>query len=309
MPFQNNTVLLVGGSGFIGSHLTHALLEAGATVRVLDVVRPRLDHPKLQWHEGSLLHGERLEQALDGCDIIYHLASTTTPRSSNEDMAFDVESNLSGSIKLLQLAAARDIKRFVFISSGGTVYGAPDILPAPEHSRTNPRCSYGIIKLAIEKYVLLFQQLHGLPACILRLSNPYGAYQRPDTGQGVIAAFCHRAAQGEPIHIWGDGNTVRDYLHINDATTALLLAAERDCEGQVLNIGSGIGHSVNDIIACIEECSGQQIEKRYHPARPFDIRTVYLDITAAQQVLGWQPSTALEDGITSHMREIAQGKA
>ncbi len=290
-------VLVTGGAGFIGSHLIRALLEKGYSVRCLDLHAPGFKHECLDWVEGSFVHEDKICEALEGCDVLFHLASATIPKTSNDDPVFDINNNLVGTIQLLQRALEKGIGKVVFSSSGGTVYGAPVKVPVSESSDKHPLCSYGIVKLAIEKYLLMFHQLYGLDTCSLRLANPYGAEQRPDTGQGVIAAFCHRALKGQPIEIWGDGSVIRDYIHISDVIAAMLKALESDCGGSVLNIGSGEGASLNDIIAFIEAACGHPIDKSYKLSRPFDVPAIYLDISHAKSRLGWSPATNLQDGI------------
>lgn len=304
-----HNILVIGGAGFIGSHLTTALLEAGHRVLCLDVKPPAIRHERLQWVEGSFIHREKINEVLEGCDVVYHLASATVPKTSNDDPAFDINSNLIGTTHLLQCAVQNRIRKLIFTSSGGTVYGRPDSLPVSEASPTQPLCSYGIVKLAIEKYLFMFHHLHGLNACVLRLSNPYGENQRPDTGQGVIAAFCHKAMSGQPIEIWGDGSVIRDYIHIADVTDAMIKAMYVDCGGQVLNIGSGQGTSLNEIIVHIETTCGQVIDRIYQKSRPFDVPAIYLDISAAAKKLDWRPRTPLDEGIGHLIHSIRRNAA
>lgn len=290
-------VLVTGGAGFIGSNLIRALLDAGHHVRCLDLHPPAITHGNLEWIEGNFTHVERICEALNGCNVVYHLASATIPKTSNDDPVFDIHNNLVGTVQLLQRAVEKNVRKLVFASSGGTVYGPPTTLPVPESSKTQPLCSYGIVKLAIEKYLLMFHQLYGLETCTLRLANPYGANQRPDTGQGVIAAFCHKALAGQPIEIWGDGSVIRDYIHITDVVAAMLKTLDSNCGGTVLNVGSGKGASLNDIITHIETACGHPIDRIYKASRPFDVPAIYLDVRLAQATLGWSPSTNLQDGI------------
>ena len=209
--------LVLGGGGFLGSHLSEALLAQGHAVRIFD--RPNLTRFKtfstgeaVQWVEGDFVNRAHLAEAVCGCDVIYHMVSTTLPRSSNENPAYDVESNVVGTLHLLEAARANRIKQTIFVSSGGTVYGVPQQVPIKESHPTDPICSYGISKLAIEKFLHLFQTLYGMEYCILRLANPFGERQRLATAQGAVAVFLAKALRNEEIEIWGDGSVVRDYF-------------------------------------------------------------------------------------------------
>ena len=207
--------LVLGGGGFIGSAIVDRLLRAGHPVRVFE--RPRVapfrvfePHEKVDWVTGDLLSTKDVESALCDVDAVFHLVSTTLPKGSNDDPIYDVQSNLVGTLQILNLMVRAGTRKLVFISSGGTVYGPPVRLPIDEQHPTNPQVSYGITKLAIEKYILLFRKIHGLDATILRLANPYGERQRVETAQGAAAAFLHRALRQEQVEIWGDGSIARD---------------------------------------------------------------------------------------------------
>lgn len=299
-------VLVIGASGFLGRHLVEGLLQQNYHVLALDRYNAFSAQEGLEYVEGSFLDVKLMASLLQDCDAIFHLASTTLPKTSNDDPLFDIESNLKGAVALLDLALEHNIQRLVFISSGGTVYGPPEQLPVPESHATDPACSYGIVKLAIEKYLRMYHQLHGLATCSLRLANPYGEYQSVDSGQGALTAFCHRALAGEPIEIWGDGSVVRDFVYAGDAIDAMIRALDAPCAGETINIGSGQGVSLNQLLDLIEEASGQQVVRDYRPGRNFDVPAIYLDIAKAQHLLAWQPQVPLAEGIgrlVASMRE------
>ena len=294
--------LVLGGGGFIGSHLTAALLAAGHDVRVLE--RPGRARPpeippsaKLDWQEGDFGHAEDIRRALEGVDTVFHLVSSTQPQSSNDDPAFDVQSNLLATLSLLEQLRAQPQVKLIFVSSGGTVYGVPGAVPIPETHPTEPTCSYGIVKLAIEKYLALYRILHGLDYRILRLANPYGPGQQGNRAQGAVGVFLAHIVQAEPIEVWGDGTVVRDYLYIGDVVAALLSAARYGGEARIFNIGSGQGRSVREIIAAIEAATGKTAAVRYTPGRKFDIPVSVLDIARARAELDWTPQTSLADGL------------
>lgn len=304
--------LVLGGRGFIGSHLVDALLAQGHSVRCFD--RPHvtplgdshLSNPNFELHEGDLVSETDVTEALVGCEICFHLVSTTLPKSSNADPMFDVESNVLGTVRLLTHAVKSGLKKVIFVSSGGTVYGVPMQLPIPETHPTEPACSYGISKLAIEKYLGLFKQLHGLDYTVLRLANPYGERQRTHASQGAVAVFLGKILRGEPVEIWGDGSVVRDYIHVADVVDALLAALEQTTSEHVFNIGAGRGHSLNEVLDTIERVTGRVADRRYLPGRVFDVPASVLSIERAEQMLGWVPRLEFEQGISRFDKWLAQ---
>jgi UDP-glucose 4-epimerase len=232
--------------------------------------------------------------------------STTLPQNSNENPVYDVESNVAGSLAMLQSAVRNKIRKVIFASSGGTVYGIPKQIPIPETHATDPLCSYGICKLAVEKYLHLFQALHGLDYCVLRLSNPFGERQRIASAQGAVTTFLHKALNAELIEIWGDGSVVRDYVYVGDAAQAMIAAIHEQANGRVVNVGSGLGQSLNDILAAIEKLTGRSVRRTYTKGRPFDVPFNVLDIGCARSVLGWQPGVSFAEGLarTAHWLSV-----
>lgn len=293
--------LVLGGKGFIGSHLVDALLGQGYKVRVFD--RPNtvfLGHPchaDVEVVEGDIASEADVAEAVVGCDVCFHLISTTLPKSSNLDPIFDIETNLLGTIRLLQHALSAGVKKMVFLSSGGTVYGAPVRLPIAEDHPTNPICSYGIIKLAIEKYLGMYHDLHGLDYTVLRLSNPFGERQRTLSSQGAVAVFLGKALRGEKVEIWGDGSVIRDYIYIADVIDAMLAAIANNGKERVFNIGSGHGLSLNQVLDTIEQVIGRNVERVYTEGRAFDTPISVLAIKRAEESLGWVPKTPFVDGL------------
>lgn len=291
--------LVLGGNGFIGSHLVDRLLREGHAVHVFDRQPERYRKPLagVVYHMQDFGNRAFLASVLPQMDMVFHLVSTTVPKTSNDDPAFDVMSNMVETIYLLEQCAKEKVKKFVFVSSGGAVYGTPAALPVPEDSPEKPESSYGIIKLAIEKYLGLFHRLYGLNYVVLRPSNPYGERQNPDGDQGVIAVFLGRIAKGRAIDIWGDGSNVKDYVYIEDLIDGMYRAAFGDPVHRVFNIGSGIGHSVSDIVRRISEKVDRPISVNYLPKGAFDVSRIYLDITRARKELGWEPRISLDEGL------------
>ena len=253
MPYtlRSLKVLVLGGRGFLGTHLVSALLEEGCAVRVLTrAIMPSGGPPGVEWVHGDFVSGRGVADALHGVDVVYHLLSTTVPSDSNADPMGDVNSNLVATLRLLKLMNGAGVKRIVYASSGGTVYGNPAALPVPEQHPLQPICSYGIVKAAVEGYLSLHAKRDGLIANTLRIANPYGAYQSRIGTQGVIATFVHHLLNNHPIEIWGDGSATRDYVYVPDVVRALVLAGRRT-ESGTFNIGSGVGHSVNDVLSVV----------------------------------------------------------
>ena len=307
--------LVLGGKGFIGSHLVDALLERGFRVRSFD--RPNLaslrDAPhhadRFESIDGDFASDADIAAAVADCDTCYHLISTTLPKSSNADPVFDVETNLLGTLRLLNHAVRGGMRKIVFISSGGTVYGRPARLPIDEEHATNPICSYGVTKLAIEKYLGMYLDLHGLDYTVLRVSNPYGERQRTHASQGVIAVFLSKALRGEALEIWGDGSVVRDYIHISDVVAALVAALSYRGEERVFNIGSGYGTSLNQVADAIRQATGRAVACRYLSARAFDVPASVLSIARAEATLCWKPRVSLPEGLGLTVRWLERQPA
>jgi len=294
--------VILGGGGFIGSAVTDRLLRAGHSVRIFE--RPRVESYRVfgagesvEWVTGDFLSAHDVGCAIEGADVVLHLVCTTLPKNSNDDPVYDVQSNLVGTLQLLNAMVARKVRRIVFISSGGTIYGIPKYLPIDESHPTDPLVSYGVTKLAIEKYLHLYESMHGIRALTLRVSNPYGERQRVETEQGVVGVFLHRALAGMPIEIWGDGSVTRDYIFIDDVAEAFVRAVEYSGPKKVFNISSGAGTSLNDLLGLLEAGIGQTIERRYLPARPFDVPVSVLSNELAWKELHWSPSVSMRDGI------------
>lgn len=303
MTQEHAHCLVLGGRGFIGSHLVDALLAQGHPVRCFykaspfDAPPPPSSGRRLEYFEGDLNDPARVAEALQGIDTVFHLISTTLPQSSNEDPAFDVSSNVLSTVRLMTDAVRLGVKRVVFVSSGGTVYGVPQVSPIPETHPTDPVCSYGITKLAIEKYMGLFRHLHGIECSVLRIANPFGERQRMRSGQGAVAVFLGKVLRGETLDIWGDGSVVRDYIYISDVIDALLAAMRYSGPEYVFNIGSGQGHSLNEVLQALENVTGRPAQRNYLPGRAFDVPSNVLCIERAGQQLGWAPKVGFEDGL------------
>ena len=304
--------LVLGGGGFLGGHIVEALQDEGFLVRVFDCVPRRATAARIDattdWCEGDFGNRGDVAAALKDCDVAFHLVATTLPRSSNEDPIHDLESNLVPTVRFIAAAVESGVKKVVFASSGGTVYGIPKTVPIAENHPTQPLCSYGIHKLAIEQYLHLYHSLHGLSYCVLRLANPFGERQRGDASQGAVAVFLDQALRGEEITVWGDGCAVRDYVYVGDVARAFCLAATHESATGVFNVGSGKGHSVNDLLAAIESLLGRAVRRRYSLGRAFDVPVNVLDIGLAGLALGWQPLVTFQTGLERTLRWLQASK-
>ena len=293
--------IVLGGGGFIGSHLSEALLDRMDRVTVFDRANaPYLDLLSRKGAvivTGNFLDIEDWHHLLNGVDLVYHLISTTVPKSSNDDPVFDVESNLVTTLKLLNVCKDARVKKVIIPSSGGTVYGVPQKVPIAESHPTDPISSYGITKLAIEKYAHLFWTLYGLDYCILRISNAYGERQPANGVQGVISTMIDEVLRHERIRIWGDGTVIRDFIHVSDIIIDFLKAGEYIGESKIFNIGSGIGYSLNDLVNELQTLNKGSFVVTYEPGRAFDVPVSLLDISLAKQVLDWEPKVNLNVGL------------
>ena len=294
--------LVLGGAGFIGSHLVEALAQQGRPVRIFD--RPHVDRlplfPRAKGFEiftGDFLNPQALVPALEGVELVFHLISTTLPQNSNDHPVYDVESNVLGSLRLIELCRERGVRKVVFVSSGGTVYGVPRATPVAEDHPTDPISSYGIHKLTVEKYLALAHRLHGLDYCVVRPANLYGPRQRLDTAQGAVAVFLDQALRDQPIQIWGDGSVVRDYVYVTDAVDAMLKAASFEGAPRIFNIGSGKGTSLKELVAAIGQLLGREIKVEHSSGRAVDVPSNVLDASLAARHLGWRASTPLSEGL------------
>lgn len=303
-------VLVIGGNGFIGATLVRALRERGDTVAVLDRFPPRLDTDwtGVDYHLGDFHDPSLLRKVLPGMDTVYHLASSTIPSTADADPVSDIQGNLVGTLALLATMRELGLRRICYFSSGGTVYGNPDLIPVPESHALQPISSYGIVKVAIEQYLSMFQRQGWLDPVIIRPSNPYGPGQASGGVQGAIAVFLGRALAGTGVQIWGDGETVRDYIYIDDLIELTVRAAQsRHCA--VFNAGSGSGVSLNVLCDSIRQVTGRELPVEYRPGRAFDVRAIVLDVARARHELGWSPRIEIHEGIRRTWQALVNGGA
>ena len=295
-------VLVLGGNGFIGSHVIDKLLERGHKVCVFDRSPEHYRAPlsQVKYIQGDFDDVFQLAEALHGIDAVCHLISTTVPSTSNLDIVKDVKNNLVNSLYLLEQMRKKNVHRILYMSSGGAVYGNTDLIPAREKDPLNPISSYGVVKVAIEKYLFMYQQLYGLQPIVLRPSNPYGPRQGHIGVQGVIGTLLAKALSNEALEVWGDGSVIRDYIYIVDLAELCVKSLERKVCG-VFNAGSGIGHSINDIISILQDVINKPLQVKYSEGRDYDVKKIILDIDHAMHQFNWRPNVSLYDGIKNHM--------
>jgi UDP-glucose 4-epimerase len=293
---------VIGGAGYIGTHVTRLLAESGRDVVVLGRSgRPDTPLPsRLRYISGDYGDGAVLRHALDGVDEVIHLAYATVPKTSFEDPVFDLLSNLPSSVQLLREASRSGVRRFVLVSSGGTVYGVTDSLPIAEDHPTNPISPYGITKLTIEKYAEMFRVASDLPVVVVRPANAYGEGQRALGGQGFIAAAMHSIVHGRHVRVFGPEGTVRDYIHVSDVARGIVAALEHGEVGRTYNVGSGTGRNNLEVLSEIKPLAsraGLRVLTEVLPARNFDVPANVLDSSRLNAVSGWRPHVEFKTGI------------
>lgn len=300
--------LVTGGGGFIGQSLVRRLAGTGWAVRNLDFVPTRLAHPEVTHWAGSFLQADLLREAMVGVDTVFHLAATNFAREANARPLSDCQENVAGTLALADAAVDAGVRRIVFSSSGGTVYGPAQTVPITEDHPTCPITAYGISKLACEHYLRFYDgrgDKRELTTVTLRLANPYGPNQNIGKAQGALTTFCHHAATGQPIVIWGDGTVERDFIHVEDVARALAAAADASARGTEINIGSGRGTSLNQILSGIRKVLGRPLDVEYQPGRGFDVPRSILCTRRAARLLDWHPEIDLESGIRELLEHFA----
>jgi UDP-glucose 4-epimerase len=294
-------VLVTGGAGFIGSHLVDALIRRRYQVVVVDNLstgRSENINPAATFYQADIYNSE-LERIFEKekPDVVNHQAAQTVIQKSNEDPAFDARQNILGSLNLILQCLRFGVKKTVYASSGGAIYGEPEYRPVDESHPINPISYYGISKHTVEHYLHLAHLQHMLNYVVLRYSNVYGPRQNPKGEAGVVAIFARQMLQGERPTIFGKGDKTRDYVYVADVVTANLLAMERDGNG-AYNIGTGVETSDQEMFNLLAELTGYKGNPHYAPVREGEIYKICLDWSKAQKDLGWQPKFLLREGLT-----------
>lgn len=314
---KKKTILILGGLGFIGKNLVKEFFASDGYNIVIfnsakEAVKGEEFLKKAKIYSGDFNNTTELEDVFkeNKIDIVFHLISTTVPANSNNSGAiFDINSNLVGTINLLELMRKYEVNKIVFFSSGGTVYGLPEknLLDQKfsEKSETNPISSHGIVKLTIEKYIRLFNYFYNFDYLILRLSNPFGEYHSSDI-QGFINVALKKIINGAPVVVWGDGEVVRDYIYIRDCAKIIRSLVEKNISNELINIGCGKGYSINEILAMIKKVVGG-FEVHYKTGRKFDVLKSVLDTTKLKSLIDYE-ITDIEEGIRNTYEWLLKNK-
>jgi UDP-glucose 4-epimerase len=293
--------LVLGGGGFIGTNLSRELARRRASVTVFSrsLRFPSAFARGVVTRTGVMSDLDALAAAVADQDIIFHLVGGSVPGSVDAEFLAEVSDVVLPTLDLLKFARAAGTRKIIFLSSGGTVYGMPASFQIPETAPTYPISAYGTNKIAIEKYVMRESHLHRTGFHIFRAANVYGCYQRAGKrNQGLVAATIERALRGQPIEIWGTGQAVRDFVHIDDVVSALVQGIFYDGPHRIMNVGSGTGRGVNEVVADIERVLGHgTLSKSYQPDRPAGVPSNVLDIALITREMKWQPRISWTDGL------------
>ena len=305
-------ILVTGGAGFIGSHTVDALVAAGAgEVSVLDDLSTG---KRSQVNAKAALYQTDLRDAAAVAgivgkarpEIIFHLAAQMDVRRSVADPAFDAQVNLVGFLNLVESARRHGLKRVIFSSTGGAIYGEQDEFPCTEDHPRRPVSPYGVAKLATEAYLFFYKVEYGIDYLALRFANVYGPRQDPHGEAGVVAIFCGRILDGKPVTIYGDGTQTRDYVYVGDVVRAVVAAANSSASGIALNIGTGVETNVNDLYSTLASIADFPARAEHAPARPGEQKRSVISPARAERELGWRPEKKLADGLEETFKYFKQ---
>lgn len=298
---RRSRACILGAAGFIGRHVVSKFLASGYDVTAVDREEGLSEglsrHRRLDFQCGRLQDDSFVRRVLAGIETVICLAPNSLPATSNADIAAEIDTQVRTTLRIAEIAQQAGCRSFVFASSGGTVYGLDSPTAIPETAPTCPRSAYGVSKLAIEHYLRILRELRGFRTISLRISNPYGVGQNASNNQGFIAMAMRRLYAGETLQIWGDGQNVRDFIYVQDLAEAFVRAAEYMGEHHVINIGSGLGYTLSEIVQLVEKVAGRRLQTDYGAAKGYDVRKNVLDISLALRELGWAPRTSIEQGL------------
>ncbi|HLX37816.1 MAG TPA: NAD-dependent epimerase/dehydratase family protein [Candidatus Binataceae bacterium] len=310
-------ILVTGGAGFIGSHTVDALIASGNhRVSIIDNLAAGKRHqinPAAKFYEVDLRDGDTVRRAIEAetPEVIVHLAAQMDVRRSVADPSYDAQVNIIGFLNLIESARTRGLRRVIFSSTGGAIYGEQETFPAPEDHPLHPVSPYGITKLATESYLFFYKVQYGIDYTALRYGNVYGPRQDPHGEAGVVAIFCGRMLEGKPCTIFGDGKQTRDYVFVGDVVRANVAAAGSNVSGAI-NIGTGIETNVNDLYHTLGTVADVTRAPEYGAARPGEQSRSVISPARAAQLLNWRPQVELAHGLDqtfSYFKERAKRPA
>ncbi|MCI0519385.1 MAG: NAD-dependent epimerase/dehydratase family protein [Chloroflexi bacterium] len=294
-------VLVTGGAGFIGSHVVDICLKNDYEVVIVDDLSTGREsnlNPAAKFYKMDIRDKALAEVfAAERPDFVDHHAAQMDVRRSIVEPLFDADVNIVGSLNLIECAKQYGVRRFIYISTGGAVYGEPEYLPCDEAHPINPICQYGASKHTVEHYLYMYKVNYGMDYTVLRYPNVYGPRQDPHGEAGVVAIFCGQMLNGQPVVINGDGQQERDFVYVGDCARGNLLAIQAERGVGIVNLGSNRGATVNDIFAHLRRATGYPHEAKHGPAKLGETRFIYLTYDKALRELGWQAQVSLEEGL------------
>ena len=295
-------ILVTGGAGFIGSHTVDALVAAGGhQVSILDALsagKREQINPQASFNQADLRDATAVKGIIgrERPEVIVHLAAQMDVRRSVADPAFDAQVNLVGFLNLMEAAREQGLKRVIFASTGGAIYGEQEVFPCDEDHPRRPVSPYGVAKFATEAYLFFYKVQYGIDYVALRYANVYGPRQDPHGEAGVVAIFCGRILEGKPCTINDDGGQTRDYVYVGDVVRANLAAVQSRVSG-AFNIGTGVETDVNQLYRVLAEAAGSKAAPNHGPARPGEQRRSVISAARAARELAWTPRVTLSDGL------------
>lgn len=297
-------ILILGAAGFIGTNLTKELAKNKdnhiiLVDRNIEFFRPIMSFglDNIEYSQSDLTVDINFDEVIKDADTVYHLVSTTVPSTSNGHISEELTGNVIFTANMLEACVHCGVKKVVFMSSGGTVYGKAVDCPLKEKTATNPISSYGIQKITIEKLLYLYWYLYGLDYRVIRLANPYGPYQRPNGVLGAVTTFSYKALKGEEITVYGDGSVVRDFIYIDDAVRAIMKIVDGENKHRTFNVGCGYGTSIKEVLTTIQDALKIELRVIYKPGRKVDVPVNYLDISRYEKYYGALNPISLSDGV------------
>ncbi len=300
--------LVTGGAGFIGSNLADALVEAGYEVAIIDNLftgKQANINPAASFFQVDVREKEAVREAFAKFkpDLVFHLAAQIDVRKSVDDPVFDASCNVLGGLNVLETAREFGVRKFIYGSTAGAVFGNPEYLPVDERHPINPLCPYGASKHALEHYLYMYKENLGLNYTILRYPNVFGPRQDPHGEAGVIAIFTDRMLRDQKCIIYGDGTQTRDYVYVGDIVAANLLAIEKG-DGEIYNLGRGVEVSVLEVFETLKEVTGKAVEPEFAPPRLGEVYRIAINSAKARAELGWQPQVELLEGLRRTVEHI-----